>query len=345
MTALLNRLVFGNRHGIFIPHRLKNARLCMIPKNDSTAEERPLLLNSRLLALLDRLVNRILMKLMDNDETLDNRHAFRDGRGVEDAIAEIVNFVETGKNQKKKVAICQTDMSNAFNGTNHKLIILRTYELLQKNKQQLDNECSWVILYLKDWLHRYVYFESTSFPLLNGVPQGSPLRPSIFSLVFAWNYSADGLVVVYYADDVSILIMAEDWKEVAAILNAALRDCNSWCEVNDFQINIGKSKYLLFSATNVNDFEIDDEYKEIEQVPVPCILGVRFDTKFNFNWHLQSVEQYMRRRVAALRKLRQLGLAEKCLKAICLCLRSKITFGLWHLMTISKTNWDRLERI
>ena len=74
----------------------------MIPKNDSTAEERPLLLNSRLLALLDCLVNRILMKLMDNDETLDNRHAFRDGRGVEDAIAEIVNFVETGKNQKKK---------------------------------------------------------------------------------------------------------------------------------------------------------------------------------------------------------------------------------------------------
>ena len=344
LCNFINDIVFKNESGIYLPNRLKNARLTFIPKSDNTAETRPLCLNSRLLALADRLINRKILNLMDLDPSLDNRHAFRDDRGVEDAIAEIVHFVEQAKLANEKVLICQADLSNAFNGCNHQLVILRVYDLLVKNGKHTDGEFSWIILYIKSWLERGITFEGTWFSLINGVPQGSPLSPSIFTLVFAWQYSSTGVSIVLYADDISMLLRAANWGILSAMLNHILRDFSGWCDRNDFKINIDKSKILVFSESNAV-LEVDEDFADLEQVTVLRILGVRFDSKFNFSWHVLMVEKYMKIRAVALRRLRSLGLSDKCLKAAALCLRAKITFGLFHLMTLNKTRFEKLEQI
>ena len=73
-----------------------------------------------------------------------------------------------------------------------------------------------------------------------------------------------------------------------------------------------------------------------------CII---FDCNFNFVWHVKKIENYMNKRIIALGKLRKLGLNEKCLRATALCLRSKLSFGLYQNMILAKTNFQKLEKL
>merc|ERR1719220_1513054 len=140
-----------------------------------------------------------------------------------------------------------------------------------------------------------------------------------------------------------MLLRAKDWPTLSTMLNCILHDFADWCERSDFKINIEKSKILVFTEGAV-ELTIDEDFAKLERVVVLRILGVIFDSRFNFSWHVDRVVNYMKIRANALRSLRKLGLSDKCLKAAALCLRAKITFGLFHLMIISKTAFARLEK-
>ena len=353
LTSLLNNLIFSNPAGIFLPHRLKMANLTFIPKNEDTAECRPLLLNSRILAIMDRLINTLVLKWINNSPRFTNRHAFRPFRGVENAFDEIINFIETAKKNNETVVLFQGDLANAYNGCHHKLIIIRFYELLHEQGLKHDHESSWVLLYLKNWADRYVYFENTSFRLMTGVPQGSPLSPSVFSVIFNWDSKASrddelliAVLTIFFADDLSWLIRGKDWEVMNRILNATLDDLDHWCQVNDFQLNAKKSKILIIGdARGSAKLSVQEKYSEIEVVGHLRVLGLIFDSKFTFSWHFYTIEKYMKTRIFALQKLRRLGLSERCLRAAALCLRSKLSFGLYHYMVMSKTLFSKFEHL
>ena len=341
LTNLLNDLAFGNEFGIFLPERLKRARLALVPKHDDTAETRPILMNSRILALLDRLVNQLFITLIGESEKFENRHAFRPNRGCESAFDQILDFVQAARHDKENVILFQGDLSGAFNSCSHRLMILKTYDLIKETNRHLDPNWSWLLLYLKTWSRRTVFYEKTSFRLLTGVPQGSPLSPSIFSVVFFWDYRTDSCLIVFYADDFSVLIRGSVWEDLNATLILILEDLETWCSDNDFALNFGKSKIMIFGAQG--KVSLPEKFAKIELVQHLRVLGVIFDSRLSFNKYLSQIEWYMQSRICALKSLRRLGLSDKCLRAAAMCLRSKLTFGLYHLMLLSDSAFDRLE--
>ena len=343
LTKLLNNLIFEDKNGIYIPENLKKGMLTFIPKSENSGETRPLLLNSRVLALLDRLVNQILLKLINNSKNFENRHAFRPYRGVENAIDQILHFVESAKQNKEQILLFQGDLSNAFNGCSHRLIILRVYDLICETGFKYDNKINWVILYLKSWASREVHFEKTSFRLLTGVPQGSPLSPSVFSIVFCWDYKDGRVATIFFADDLTIIIAGNNWIVINLKFSQILSNLEIWCDANDFQLNEKKSKLLVIG--DQKKVEIPENFKKLEIVNNLRILGIIFDSNFNFVWHVRKIENYMNKRIIALARLRKLGLDEKCLRAAALCLRSKLAFGLYQNMILAKTNFQKLENL
>ena len=347
LTNLVNNIIFGNKQGIYIPEKLKNANLCFIPKSESTAETRPLLLNSRVMSLIDRLINSLLLKHIENSPSLKNRHAFRPYKGVENAFDQIIAKIENSKLAKEDVVLFQGDLSNAFNGVHHRLIVIKVYDLLRETDSAEDREINWILLFLKSWSARWVFFEKTSFRLVTGVPQGSPLSPSIFTVVFSWDWAEeDGIIVVFFADDFTLMISGKDWVWLNAKLNEILHDLEEWCLRYDFNLNAAKSKILIIGPnTSQNKLILDHEFKSIERVVSLRVLGLWFDVDFSFNWHFLHIQNYMKTRINALRSLRRLGLANKCLRSAALCLRSKLSFGLYHLMVISKTTFSKFEKI
>ena len=88
---------------------------------------------------------------------------------------------------------------------------------------------------------------------------------------------------------------------------------------------------------------LPEKFAKIEVVQHLRVLGVFFDTRLSFSNYLSRIEGYMQPRICALQSLRRLGLSDKCLRAAAMCLRSKLTFGLYHLMFLSDSAFERLE--
>ena len=188
-----------------IPKNLKKNKLEFIPKSNNGGT-RPLLLSSRLMALVDRCVNSRLMPVLNLDNRFDRSFAFRQNRGVEECIAGIVDLTTRWRAAKYRVSLLQLDLASAFSAVNPILCTIRLHELL-KGVQKLDSY-GWIFNYLSDWFkNRIVLFEFTRFRIKHGLPQCSPISPTLFNISVTSDALAsdtvdvDSSVVIQYADD------------------------------------------------------------------------------------------------------------------------------------------------
>ena len=324
---------------------IKRGRLCFIPKSEGSGDVRPLVLSSRILSIIDRLVNQFFLKFINASKKLKNRFAYRPLLGCEDCLGSFFEFVGEAKKNKKVVAVGQLDLTAAFNGAGHKNTIIKVYELLHEIGLHSDPESLWVLIFLKSWFRREILFEKTSFTLLRGVPQGSPLSPSLFNIVFAWDYeSGEWVRICFYADDNSILVSANDLETAKALLFDAIDNFLAWCLSNEFIVNFTKSKILVIGNNAVKKtLALPPKYEKFEQVSHLKILGVWVDSSFTFTKHLEKLEDYMRSRIIAVRQLRNLGLSDWNLRVTILALRTKLSYGLYQCLFMANSTFNKVD--
>ena len=341
-TNFINDLF--DRDRFELTEEMKMGRLCFIPKNESSGDVRPLVLSSRIISIIDRLVNRYFLKFINASKNLRNRFAYRPLLGTEDCIGSFCEFVGEAKKNNKVVAVGQLDLTAAFNGTGHKNTIIKVYELLQEIGLQSDPTALWVLIFLKSWFRRTILFEKTSFTLLRGVPQGSPLSPSLFNITFCWSYERGWVRLCFYADDISIMVVADNLETARLYLLDAIDDFLVWCLENEFLVNFSKSKILVIGNNALKkSLDLPPKYSKIEEVSHLRILGVYFDSTFSFTKHVEELECYMKTRIIAIRQLRNLGLSDWNLRVTVLALRSKLCYGLYQCLFMANNNFSRIE--
>lgn len=87
-----------------------------------------------------------------------------------------------------------------------------------------------------------------------GVPQGTVLGPILF-LVYMNNITKIKDFVghiVCYADDTAVVFTGNNWSEVKSTAESDLKKIQLWFNHNLLSINIGKTKYLTFSPSVVD---------------------------------------------------------------------------------------------
>jgi hypothetical protein len=108
-----------------------------------------------------------------------------------------------------------------------------------------------------------------------------------------------------FADDTVLFIAAKNLEEAVLRLNEDLRYLSRWLKFKQLKLNIGKTKFMIFSRTVVDEdvsVVIDDE--TIDRVREIKYLGVIIDDDLKFNAHIDNVIKKIAKKYGILCRLK-----------------------------------------
>ena len=238
-------------------------------------------------------------------------------------------------NKNQYTGILFIDFAKAFDVINHPLL-LRKLSCYQFSA----NANAFISSYLSD---RQQCVEtnlqrSEFLPLRHGVPQGSVLGPSLFSL-----YINDLPLYVknsceMFADDTSLQSTDTDSHKVVNKLQSATNNLNRWTELNHMSINCNKTK-CMYVMTRQKRKKMLSPFPplyigqhRIDEVESHKVLGVIIDNNLSWSDHLTHLGKRLSQKIYQLTKIKHF-----------LDINSRKIFFSAHILSLidyASTLWD-----
>lgn len=255
---------------------------------------RPITLLSCLGKLFTSVLNQRLTRYLDDNNILEeNQAGFRKGYSCADHLFTLQSMFEILKQRKKKLFCAFIDFSQAFDKVWR---IGLWHKLLQNN---INGKFYTVIYNMYSNIKSYISFNGEkSLPFVSeiGVRQGENLSPALFSLYLndlqSYMLANDSvgvelkdpthltvwlkLLVLLYADDTVI------FSESAEDLQKSLNTFNEFCKIWHLQVNVNKTKIVVFGARNLNNFQFKINDNIIEIKDNYHYLGLTFSSNGSF---------------------------------------------------------------
>lgn len=283
------------------PSLWKTAIICPIPKTNPPTPNK--LRPVSLLPVVSKIFERIIAKKLwckFEEHYGDSQHGFRPLHSTTTAVIDILeaalfhydNLCNAG------VAIISFDMAAAFDCLDH-TATLKKFQRLGFPKG--------FVKWLRSYLHarKFVVKINGSFSRLGsvsrGIPQGSVLGPSIFS-IFTSDLSTVNASsrLITYADDITIVVPMLKGIDMKQIITAEILNVEEWCRINKLTINKEKSNILLCARSrNVIELELP-----LPRSTATKILGVIFNEKLTWDDHMTEIVKKCNQRFFILRKLK-----------------------------------------
>ena len=137
-----------------------------------------------------------------------------------------------------------------------------------------------------------------------GVPQGDPISPILFNLFISdlpLSLQHNGITLhgcnipyIQYADDLCIL------ADTPEDLQRALTNLETYCTINSIEINVPKSKIMVFHRGRLPHCNFVLNGREVDLVNEFCYLGFTFTVQLSFSKHAQQVTSRARSKCGVL---------------------------------------------
>ena len=236
------------------------------------------------------------------------------------------------------------DLSKAYDNLNHAKIIM---------KLKAASFPSGFLIWLSDYFHcRYSQIKihgqlSQPFPIETGVAQGSVLSPFIFaSFASDLECARKETRMIQYADDINYVlpIASRGSSDVSEYIKEEVENVEHWCVQKDFVLNKSKSRIMMVSNRH-KTFQCGVYCESISMVNEMRILGVVFNSDWNWNSHIHQVCKMARKKLYLLRKLRPLVSRNDLHLVYTSCVRSVIEYASPVFVGLNKTLSKKLEKI
>ena len=202
--------------------------------------------------------------------------------------------LKSGDN-KKTFVILLTDLSEAFDCLSHELVLekLHAYGFSIPALRL-------VYSYLKNGKQRTKINSAYSCweEILFGVPQGSILGPLFFNIFLCdLFYMMNYIDFASYADDNTTYASADTIDEVIKRVETATVKLFKWFEDNQMKANQDKCHLIVSKNENIS---IHIGPFEIKNTNCEKLLGIKVDSRLNFNEHLHGIIKKVSRKINAL---------------------------------------------
>jgi retron-type reverse transcriptase len=333
------------QRGIF-PQCLKTSIVRPIYKGGAhkdVSNYRPISILSVLDKIFERYLSIVLINYLQEFDILDCRqYAYQKGKGVENLLADLSDYINTNLSQRLYTIGLFFDLSKAFDVLDHK-ILLEKLENIGIRGKMLNLFASYLnkrlfCVKIDGKLGEKVNIDS-------GVPQGSILGPLLFIIYLNDLFPHIKVAkILIFADDILILYQHKDLNLCSTRMQSEADAFNEWAHDNGLVINRKKTVGMLFctkamkpeilpkikihKTTCLHNFQVNCDCDYIDFVSTTKYLGVFIDDDFGWMTHVNHVKNKMRSVIREI-KLAKSRLSGDALRTIYFSLAySHLTYGI-----------------
>lgn len=329
----------------YFPDRWKTAIVRLIPKTGKNPHQatnyRPISLLEVPGKIFERVINkRLRQHLTINDMYNENQFGFRQGRGTTEALAIASEKIASSKADKGQCTLVLRDISKAFDKVWH---LGLKYKVLQLNLPLIFEKLLCDFLDDRTAKIKISNFHGQEFNLNCGVPQGSVLSPTLFTIYTADAPKAIQGLNIMYADDISQIINHHGGSKAFLFkkTDREVSQINRYEEKWKIQTNINKFSILRLGAREEEEIITDEE--ALNTKTSGKILGLTI-TNSGYSKHIKERCAQANR---ALRKLyrfqtMQTKIKTQLIKSLVLPI---LEYPPIPIVSLSKTQISKLQKI
>ena len=289
----------------FFPLDWKSALVFPLFKGGSSSDPncyRPISILPCLAKVLEKLVHEQLSHFLTSNNILSNlQSGFRPGRGCTTATLRVLDDIISSLDSKQTCIAAFIDLSKAFDSVIHSILLQRLSSIGLS-----PHSCNWFASYLNHRVQQVKSENIRSAPLTitKGVPQGSILGPTLFSIYINDITRTAGKSKIHlYADDTILYSVGPSLHSAATTLQQSLTSVEQHFHSLHLLLNTNKTKCVIFdrkrAPTSVPKILCADG-SELEFAPCYKYLGLWLDSSLSFATHIKHLQSKVKARLSFL---------------------------------------------